>query len=316
MLLRAISPSDPISAIAVSQFEQFAPVTRDIQFYTKPGAADLLKDKRTGATTSLFRSINEDLSPTKPTNTYTTVAKKIVSFEATVDVVLEDRNEDVNTELAEQSRLEAIDAAYLFQEAFFEGDDDVNAESFNGIRELVNASYLKDTADFDSTLTNGLVLALGNSDANVTLQQKAIEIIQQFFATIRGGASHAYMPESLKIRLLTIAKNLGYYRQSKDELGNTIEFINDVAIRGAGYKKDGTMLLPFSETLGESNVCTSIFAVRWGERSDLTSLTSVGLKGRYTGQVGNQYVNNFNLDMAFALANVTALSQLKGFRLV
>lgn len=130
---------------------------------------------------------------------------------------------------------------------------------------------------------------------------------------VRGGAQFAYMNEYLKIRWLTVAKALGYYRQSKDELGNVIDVIGNVIIKGAGYAKAGTPLLPFTETCGISTNTSSIWCVRWGERTNLTCLTSVGLKGRYSGQVGNQIINNINLDMTMHLQDATSLVQLKGF---
>jgi len=309
-LLREISPSDPVSLLAIEGLEATAPIVRDIQFYTRAGNADSVKKAREAETpTTIFRSLNEDNVATGPTPSYPAYTKKIVSFDAKVDVILEDRNEDPETELAVQTKLKAMEAGWIFQEQFFEGDSAIDPESFDGIRKIVNVSWVKTVA------TDGLQLTLGNSDAAVANQQKAIEELLKLFATVRGGATHAYMNEFLKIRWLTIAKNLGYYRQSKDELGNTVEMIGDVVIRGAGYKKDGTPLLPFNETVGLSTDCSSIFAVRWGERVDLTALTSVGLKGRYAGQIGNFIINNVNMDMVLVLQNDTALVQSKGWRL-
>lgn len=309
MLLRAISPNDPVTALVLQGLEKTAPILQDIQFYSKSGSADSVKRKREGSTTDIFRAINTSNSPTPPTNTYDAVTKKIVSFDAKVDVVLEDRNEDLEAELAFQTRAEAESAGYVLQEKIFEGDVDDDATEFNGLRELVNASWIKEIA------TDGIELSLGNDNASVTNQQLAIEALLRHFAIVRGGASHAYMNEYLKIRLLTIAKNLGYYRMSKDELGNMIETIGNTIIRGAGYKEDGTVLLPFDETVGGNTDCSSMFLVRWGERVDLTALTSVGVKARYAGQTGNFITNNVNLDMALHIQNLAALVQVKGWRL-
>lgn len=310
-LLRAISPSDPLTNLVLEGLEASAPILRDIQFYARGGSSDLLKTQREAETpASIFRSLNEANTATGATPNYDTIAKKIVSFDAKVDVILEDRNEDPEAELAQQTRLKANEAGWILQEQAFEGDVAGDAESFDGLRNLVDASWQLEVD------TNGIVLQLGNSDDAVTAQQVAIEKLQQLFAMVRGGASHAYMNEYLKIRLLTIAKNLGFYRQSKDELGNTIEQIGDVIIRGAGYTKAGTPLLPFDETVGTATNCSSIFAVRWGERVELTALTSVGVKARYAGQSGNFITNNVNLDMALALQNPTALVQSSGWRLV
>jgi len=310
-LLTAISPSDPISRLALEGLYATAPILNDIEFYAKPGSSDLVKIAREGtAQASIFRSLNENNSPTPPTPTETPMAKRIVSFDAQADVTLEDRDEDPETELAYQTRLEAMEAGYILQEKVFEGDNGANGEEFDGYRNLVSATWILPVA------TNGIVVPVGNSDDVVSAQQAAIEELVKLGERVRGGATHYYMPAFLRIRFLTISKNLGYYRQSKDEVGNVIDLIGNTIVRSAGYKKDGTALLPFTETCGASTNCSSIFAVRWGERVDLSALTSVGCKGRFAGQSGNLLTNNVNMDMTLILQNPTALVQSTGWRLV
>lgn len=310
MLLSQISDNNPVSQLALEGLLKNAPILQDAQFYSKSGSADSVKHKREANTkTKITRSINEDNSATPPTNTYDPVAKKIISFDAKVDVVLDDRNEDPEAELAFQTRLEAEEASWVLQEMFFEGDSAVDSEDFDGMRNLVKTSQILKTD------TDGLQLLLGNSDTARTAQQKAIEKLLQHAALVRGMATHAYMNEWLKIRFLTVAKSLGYYRLSKDELGNEIETIRGLVIRGAGYKKDGSTLLPFNETVGANADNSSIFFARWGERVDLTVLTSVGVKGRYAGQLGNFIINNVNMDAALYLQNDKALTQSQGWRL-
>lgn len=185
----------------------------------------------------------------------------------------------------------------------------MNAKEFSGIRNIVNAGNI-------ITHNNEpVVINLGNSDANRQAQQVAYETFRKDARRIKGGATHAYMNGDLKIRWLTIAKELGYYRLSKDELGNDIEMIGDIIIRDAGLKTNGDDILPLAETMGVHESTTSIFFVRWGERTDLTVLTSRGLVGRYSGQVGNFFINNVNMDAALVLQNKHALNQSKGWAL-
>lgn len=309
MRINLISPQDPISQLALRGLLETCPELGMLEFYSKAGSADSLKRKRIdGDTTSIFRSVNDENSPTPPENTYDAVPKKIVSFDASVDVVLEDRNEDIDTELATQTYLDAREAGYLLKKKIYEGDTDVDSEEFNGLRNLVNASFIKNIA------TNGLQIPLGNSDAVVAAQQRFMESLLEQLELVRGGAQYLAVPSKIKNRLLIVAKNLGYYRQTKDEIGNVIEKINDVIVYGAGYEKDGTALLPFNETVGANNDCSSMFAFRVGERTDLTALTSVGVKGRYAGQVKNLITNNVNFDMSLALPDLSALVQIKGLR--
>ncbi len=300
-LLRAISAGDPVSSLALEGLEETCPILQDAQFYTRGGSAERVKVMREGAVkTKITRSLNEDNAAVKPVPSYDTPAKKIVSFDSTADVILEDRNEEPEAELAVQTRLDAREAGWVLQEMFFEGDDAADAEDFDGMRNLVDAAWL---------FTDGLYVPVGNSDGNVSAQQLAIEKFMQAIARVRGGATHVYMNEYLKMRWLTVAKTLGYYRQSKDELGNAIDMIGNTIIRGAGYSKAGTPLLPFTETGSKS----SMFFARWGERTNMTLLTSVGVKARYAGQTGNQIINNVNLDAVMYLQDVTSLVQVSGW---
>lgn len=307
-LIRQLSPSDAETILALDAMEMTAPILRDALFTSRPGAADNVKKAGEGNTSDIFRALNEDNAPVAATRNYELIAKKIVSFDAKVDVMLEDRNEDTATELATQTSLEAEDAGYILQTKFFEGDDAVSPDEFDGFRNKVDAGNVR-------TPAAPIQLPLGNSDANRQAQQAAIEEFLKTAATVKGGASHAYMNEYMKIRLLSIGKELGYYRNQKDDLGSTIEFIGDIAIRGAGYTEAGTPNLPFSETLGADTTTSSIFFARWGERRDLYVMTSRGMVVRFAGQVGNFFVNNANMDAVLVLKNKNALYQHKGWKL-
>jgi len=309
MLINQISPNDPISAMAVEAFLKNAKILKDAQFYLKSGDSATVKKARKGTQTDIFRDINTEKNATPPENEYPATPKKIVSITASVDVVLEDRNEDVDAELITETRAQCEEAAFVLQEKFFEGNKATVTKEFDGFRKLVPAANKKETD------VNGTQLVLGNSDTARKAQQKAIEKMLMFFASVRGGATHAYMNEFLSIRLLLIAKELGLYKEKLDELGNKIELIGNTAIKSAGQKTDGSLLLPFDETVGTSTDCSSIIACRWGERTDLTCVTSAGIKGRYIGQDGRQLKNSIDLDMAIQLQNDTALWQSTGWRL-
>lgn len=310
MLLREISSKDPVTSIVVNALEKTAPILKDVSFYAKAGSADAVKKAREGNLTSVFRTLNNPNIAVPPIPEYIPAAKKIISFDVQVDVLLEDRNEDPEAELIYQTRIEAESAGYLLQAKIFNGDSAEEPVVFDGLKNLTPEDNILVPA------ANGLVIPLGNTDAKVTSQQQALEELLKLFATIPGGATHAYMNEYLKIRWLTVAKALGYYRTGKDELGDEIEKIGNVIIRGAGYAADGTPLLPFTDTVGTSvERCSDIFAVRWGERTDLTALTSVGVKVRYAGQSGNFLTNNVNMDMALVLQNPSALYRSRGWRI-
>lgn len=305
-LLRAASASDPITSVVMDAFERSAPILRDVDFYTRTGAAHNVKKSPSGATSSIFRNLNAANSPTPGTREYQLVTKKIISFDSKVDKVIEHRNEDIEEEQVQQLREESDDAGYLVQEVFFSGDVASEAKEFDGMLNLVDASHV------DSELT---VVPVGNSDANRALQQQAVERFINFSSKIRGGATHAYMNNMLKARWITVAKELGYYNLSKDELGEMVEMIGDVIIRGAWHDKAGNNLLPFNELIGGNAATSPIIYSRWGEGIDLTALTSQGVVVDDNGKVGNFYEMNVNLDASLVLQNKHALHVAKGWAL-
>lgn len=311
-LLREISPSDPITRRALDGLESTCPILADAQFYNRPGSADRVKEAREGGGQStIYRSLNESPNTaTPPTPVYLTPTKKLISWDAKADVILESRNEDPETELAYQTFLESQEVGWTLQYDVFNGDNGANSEAFNGLKNIVNASW-----DLE-VQTSGLILLLGNSDEAVAAQQHAVEELRKNIRRVRGGATHMYMDGDLLARWLTVAKSLGYYRQTKDELGNDIEQILGVTVRDAGLKKNGDPIIPYNETTsgGAANT-TSIYFVRWGERTDLSILTSNGLQARYAGQSGNFLLNNMNMDFEFVLQNPTALVKSKGWKL-
>lgn len=314
MLLTQISPNDPVSALAVRGLSETAPIVMDLQLFSRSGSSALIKTAREGSVpASIFRSLNEEKTSTGPTPNYDTIAKKIVSFQAKVDKILESRNEDPMAELALQTLLEAREHGYVFQNAVFHGDAAVDAESFNGFDALVDTAW--ELSLEDDGFADGLIVPLGNSDGNFTKQQQYIEAVLKLFERVRGGASHAYMPAALKIRTVSVGKALGYYRNSIDQFGETIDIIGDTIIRSAGRKKNGSEVVAFDETVGASNKCASIYAVRWGEGVDLTALTSIGLQGEFSGLIGKFYINEVDMDMAMILQDDTALVKQVGFRL-
>lgn len=317
MLLAQASPSDPISRAAFTGFFRTAPILKDMQFFSKTGSSALIKTAREGSVpASIFRSLNENKTSTGPTPNYDTIAKKIVSFQAKVDKILEQRNEDVATELEAQTILEAMEHGWIFQNQAFHADSAVDSEGFDGIANLVHASWSKSLDDANFGYADGLIVPLGNSDANRTKQEQFVEAVLWLISIVRGGASHLYMPEALKIRMVSIGKALGYYRSSIDEFGQTIDMIGDTVIRGAGRTKAGGEILNFDETVGGSDICASVYAVRWGEGTDLTVLTSKGLVGEYSGLISKHYINEVDMDAAIVRQNPTAIVKLKGFRLI
>lgn len=306
--LREVSPSDPVSTRSLDWFEEAAPILQDAEFVVEGGDASRDKDRAGSADTGgLFRDIGEDIADTPGSRNHRLTPKRIVRIAASVDSVTEDRQQDPDEELMIQVEEESYEKGYAFQEAYFNADNGSNSKAFDGLAAICAARSLVDTP------ASPITLPLGNSDANRQAQQDAMEKLLVFFMWTR--ATHAYMPVQLKTRLMVIAKGLGYYQQTQDELGNMVDQIGDTIIRSAGFASDQSdeEVLKFNETVGGNSTTASIFAANHSEMG-LKCVTSAGLVMR-TFQRSDFLVAKGNLDMNIVLTNTRNLRQYKGWAL-
>lgn len=306
MNIRQASPGDPLTSAALGALIETAPILEDLEFYTRPGTSDTIyEDFDAGAKAKITRSLNEDNTATAPTPVPQTLTKAIVSFDAKVDTVYLQRGYDIPSEMQTQLRREARQAGFRFQYLVFEGDVAVDAEDFNGFRKIAKTAY-KNTA--------GLIVPAGNADSVVESQQLAVEAFLNQAAVLRAANPIAYMNETLRARWVTVAKNLGYYRQSIDELGRQIERIGNVVLKGAGYGSDGAALLPFTETANGGS-SSSIFFVEHAEGDKVTALTSAGFVAEDNGKVGSHFIVNCNMDMQLGIRTPWSLVISQGWKL-
>ena len=99
---------------------------------------------------------------------------------------------------------------------------------------------------------------------------------------------------------------------NKNEFGNYIPYFAGVPLRTAGYNSAGTAIIQANELFGEYNTATTIYAMKFGEKEDLTIATNVGLTVDNIGLVNNMYVDVFELDADIGLLNNRAVAALKG----
>lgn len=308
--IRSLSSINPVANLVLTQFEENAPIFNDIDAYIEGGNTASLKKHREGvAMASIFRTINTPPSRDKVTIDYVPIPKKIISGHTDIDKVYESRNMDIVTELEFQTREDAKVDAKVFQEKAWLGDSADEAKEFDGIIHLIPEAR-------DVELPDVLLLPVGG-DASKSAQQRFFEKFISSQAVMPYSEFHCYMNEYFRLRMLTAAKNLGYYN-SIDTPDGRIEKIGKAIIKGYGYKADGSLLFPQADSVGVADPTgVSAFTfVKWGERTDLTFVTSAGLVADYNGLVDKRfYRNSWDLDGALGLQNANALYRLDGFAL-
>eukprot|EP00825_Cyclidium_porcatum_P011855 TRINITY_DN16131_c0_g1_i1.p2 TRINITY_DN16131_c0_g1~~TRINITY_DN16131_c0_g1_i1.p2 ORF type:complete len:173 (-),score=29.97 TRINITY_DN16131_c0_g1_i1:114-632(-) len=121
---------------------------------------------------------------------------------------------------------------------------------------------------------NGLSVTLGNSDAAKNAQQKFLELVQQLLTAVDGGAQVLFADGKTISRLTTIARE--FITTQVNEFGQPVKYFNNVPILSAGYDNAGGLVIGHAEACGNANNTTSIYAVRFGEKADLSIGTNVG----------------------------------------
>jgi len=312
MKLRQISPGDEVTTLGLNGMERGAPILTDAEWRDRPGDLER-KETKQGAQggSTITRLINNDNTPITYTPAYRNVTKKIVSRDIKTDKIVRQRAGDPIIDLAERTEEEMFYVGQLFQAMCFTGDSGAVATDFDGLENLIS---------YGRNLDANLTLPLGG-DSVKDLQQEAIEkLLEHAENVITFGPDqlvHAYVNGSFKVRILSIAKALGYLSTvQKPDAGYVDNIIGDkVIIRSAGLDSSGSYLIPFTETYNGGN-SSSIWFVAWDESGiGVHILTSQGLVGEYNGPVGNFYQNNFNMDAVMGVRNSNALIRSRGWKL-
>lgn len=311
MKLRQISPGNSETSIGLDGLEGGCSILQDAEFYAKGGDLDR-KETETDAQggDTITRALNAANTATTKTPTYSNFTKKIVSRTISVDNVVGQRGGDMVEELAKSSKIELRKVGYRLQNMFINGDSGSVVTDFDGFANLVDASKVLSGDNL------GVLMPVGG-DSVRDVQQIAIERFLQAAAFCRAffqGRKHVYMNPQLHVRLVTVAKSLGYY-QAIQELGVTIDTIGgDIILRSLGLDEDGAAFLPFTETPNGGN-SSSMYFVGWGDGEGVTCLTSAGLVGEYKPGSNALGYNQYDLDMVLGVQNKHALVQSPGWKL-
>jgi len=302
-LINEISAQDMVTQEVVRAMVSRATVLEFAQFYAMTGNADYARKAAT-ASGGQFRALNSDYPANQVNPQFANPTLKILGDKVEVDRAHERRGNDISSVRAAELVNFAMNLGRQFQNYFFNGDSGTNANEFDGIKVLVPASQ-KITA-----AANGLSVNLGNSDAARQSQQQFLELIDTLIETVDGGAEVLFMDSKTLSRLTTVAREFIQYEEGN--FGRKIPFYNGVPIRPAGYDKNGNRIIGHNEIVGTATNTTSIYAVRFGERADLTVATNVGVEVKDLGLVGVHYTHSVELDAALALLNDKAVARLEG----
>ena len=307
MLIQEISKgsgkasSEVLIALAVSEFVKSCRLAPYLQFYSMIGNADTPRKKDGTMNAGTVRAVGSDYG-SSITNTpdFATVALKIYGHVVKTDNAYERRGQDIGSQRALDLTNFAQSLGRFFMDSLF--NDAVDATHFSGLKEQI--SGLSRKVVFDTV--NGGTVPVGHADADLAQRDKFIEYLNAAIEDIDGGPDVAVMHGSMIARLETVGRNYLHTTNVKDIYGKDQAVISyrDVPIVNAGFKGNGTgVVIPLNETEGTSNDCTSIYLLKFGEKTDVTIATNVGLDVKDKGPVGESMATSVEMDAGLIVLN-------------
>lgn len=301
MKINQISANDTNSRAVVQRMLENSTILPYAEFFPIVGNADYVRKAAT-ATGGVFRALDADYADNQITPAFATPTLKILGGKVQVDRAHERRGADVPTVRGLELMSFAENLGRQFQNFFINGTGADN--QFTGLKLTVPAAQ-KITA-----ATNGHTVTLGNDNAAKLSQQKFIELLNQLIEAVTMGAQLLVMDGLTLSRLTTIAT--GMMTVQPNDFGKPVQYFNGIPVVAAGYDKDGNRILPHTETVGTGTTCTSVYAMRFGERSNLSVATNIGVEVVDKGLVGVHYEHHVEFDAALALLNDKAVARLEG----
>jgi hypothetical protein len=286
MLIDQISNTSSSNAkLAITEFKKNFPLGSFLHFFVEAGGGASLNHDTNLVSQGEFRQLDTAYQGKKTASDSTTdFLLKIFGKQVRADGarsrrgVLSGGSDPVATALVRNLKSFSGNLGKEFMGYVINGNHSVDSKQFDGLRVL--CAGLPATQTLTDFGENGLQVLDGISDTAVKSQQKFIKALRKLIRSVGGGASCIVMAEEAVSILTTIADQA--VQITEDEFGRQITKFDRIPIVGGGYTPAGVENLPFSETLGTSVNCSSIFAFRSEEQAYLSMMTTP--YGLYVGE--------------------------------
>lgn len=304
-----------LKSLAETELLSQFPIRDYAEFYRITGNADAPRKADATMEAGSNRAIGEDYTPKDNTPDFANVVLKMYGDKIQTDVAHERRGGDIGSQRAIDLANGSRAIGRMLMDAFINDDASANSKKFNGLKK--QTTTLGRVAVFDTE--NGGTVPTGNGNAERKQQDKFIEFLDVNFNDIAGGPDVIICNGTMLGRLASIGRGYTSFTNVKDIYGREQQVL---AFRGvpcinAGFKASNSgLIIPDNLTVGENDDCTSLYYVKFGEASDVTFATNVGLDVKDLGVVGMNYITAVEIDIDLVVLNANAVKRLDGFRLV
>ncbi len=208
-----------------------------------------------------FYTVGDTWAESTPTFEQKTANLKIMGGDADVDNFLKATRSNIQDLEAAVVELKAKALKNKFEETFIYGAAASNPKQFDGLRKLI-----------DTATAGSQVIAAGASGATLTLS-----MLDELIDAVKGGKPDMLLVSRRsrrKINALVRASG-NMMETNRDKWGNFIQFWNGIAVSINDWILDTHVVSSGVETATTGGVCSTIYAVQFGEGA-LCGLTAPG----------------------------------------
>jgi len=314
MLLYQISGGDKPTQDVVTQLRKYCPILGYLHFFAQDGSSahERFADNIDGTFDTRSTATSFDSQTLTPV--WGDFVLKAYGKTVSLDTLIEEQGFTVASEMAIKLLSWAENAGRSLQARLLDDNTTNNAEQTNGLKRLV---ALATATDATRTLTaggeNGLQVLTGNDNTARKSQQALVENLKNLVANV-GGANCLLMDFALLSRLSTVASDICQIKMS--EFGTQIGEFVGVPVVPLWNKFDGSPIMPWTETVGTSADCGSVYAFRSDTKAHLTAMTTkVGLKVYPMQLVTDKYQHLIQFQMGLGTLSSQCIGRLAGIRL-
>jgi len=296
--------TDQLQRGVIETFVQESPILDRIPFVEINGTAltYTMEDQLPGVA---WRAVNQAYPESTGAFRRASETLRILGGDADVDTFIQATYSNLEDQRAAQTALKVKALAYEFQDTFFNGDADADANTFDGLANRLTGDQVI-AAD-----VNGLPI-VGSADED---RHAFFDMLDALQAAVPG-VDAFYMPAPIYHRIRSAGRRMSAV-DTTESLGRKVTAYDGIPMFVIGSRPDGTAILPMDETQGTATNTGSIYAVHWGNGvgdGGVTGLTNGGVKVQDLGQLQEKpaYRTRIEFFCGMALFSGKAAARLKG----
>lgn len=253
---------NPLQKGVVETFARTSAVLERLPFLDVAGNAYAWNQEQTLPGIA-FRAINSTYDESTGVVQQKTEALKVFGGISKVDRALVKTQGNLNDIRATHDAMKAKAAALDFTKSFFKGDDDADANAFDGL---------------EKRLTGSQVLAASTSAGGATL---TLDMVDQLIDAVQGGPDCIFVNKATRRKINQLVRAAGQATEVvSDAFGRQLTSYAGVPLAVIETDAEGNEILPFTEkdaqTTPADASCCSLYAVRFGAQEYVSGLQAAG----------------------------------------